>query len=156
MAGISPRDAGISPARAGVVSASALHTVEARIALELGRERADGLPLKAAYDRVAHRLGLTARRVRAFHHREVPPAAVTADELLAVDAAYRTEFAAVVGQIEALRGLIGAEAMGDPLRGLALPAMAGGGATRGTEGDALGRDPRAAARLMAHAMEREE
>lgn len=91
--------------------------------------------MKAAYERVAHRLGLTARRVRAFHHHEVLPAAVTADELLAVDAAYRAHFAVVVGQIEALRGLIGAEALGDPLRGLALPAMAGGGGTCGTQGD---------------------
>ncbi len=145
MAGISPRNAGISPARAGAVSASALHAVEARISVELGRERADGRPLKAAYERVAHRLGLSARRVRAFHHHEVAPSAVTAEELLAVDAAYRADFAAVAGQIEALRGLIRAEGMGDPLRGLALSALAGGGGTGSAAGAVLGGNPGVAA-----------
>lgn len=141
MAGISPRNVGVSPARAGAVSASALTAVEARISVELGRERAEGWPLKAAYERVAHRLGITARRVRAFHHHEVPAAAVTADELLRVDAAYRADFAVVIERIEAIRGIVGAVESGDPLRGLALSTMAGTGAAERVgqrEGDAQG------------------
>lgn len=133
MSGISPRNAG------AVTAAAALDAIQSRVSAELGRERAQGQPLKAAYQTVARRLGITARRVRAFHHHEVPPSAVTAEELLAVDAAYRADFAAVIGRIEALRGLIGADAMGDPLRGLALPTVAGSGRPGDAEGDALGR-----------------
>lgn len=109
------------------MSASALHAVETRISVELGRERAAGWPLKAAYDHVARRLGITARRVRAFHHREVSAGAVTAEELLRVSAAHQAEFAEVIQRLEALREIVSAVESGDPLRGLALPTMVGGG-----------------------------
>lgn len=148
MAGISPRRAGVSPARAGAVSASALNLVQARVSAELGRERAEGLPLKAAYERVARRLGLTARRVRAFHHREVPADAVTADELLAADTAFVAELDAAMARIETLRGRVNAEGMDDPLRGSPPSPMAPPGEGGWGPRVALGQGAAAMARLV--------
>jgi hypothetical protein len=87
-----------------MAEALALDLVTARIRDELGRERARGNPLKAAYDTVARRLGFSPRRVRAYHHGEVPAADVTAAELLAADAAWRREIETTKARIAALEG----------------------------------------------------
>lgn len=111
MAGISPTAAG-----GGVMPDAALAIVEGRVAAELQRERAAGQPLKAAFSAVARRLGLTPRRVRAFHHHEVEADDVRAAELLAAHAAMREELAALCGRLDVIRGLIGEGIPGAPGR----------------------------------------
>lgn len=76
------KQSGIPPAGAGDMPA-VLGTVEDVIAAELRQQRAIGQPLKAAFAAVARHLGVTPRRVRAFHHGEVSEEAVTAREYLA-------------------------------------------------------------------------
>lgn len=107
MAGISPTGAGVSPAAAGTAMSEvvALDVVELRVKRELWRERASGAPLKSAYHAVARRLGLTPRRVRAYHHNEVDADEVTAMELLAADEAWRREIQALRARIQQLEGL---------------------------------------------------
>jgi hypothetical protein len=73
---------GVSPARAGEMPA-VLSTVEAVIRAEIYECRAGGAPLKTAFDAVARALGVTPRRVRAYHHREVSQEDVRATEWLA-------------------------------------------------------------------------
>jgi hypothetical protein len=132
--------AGISPAAAGARMGEplALGVVTGRVRAELLRERAGGEPLKRAFHTVARRLGLSARRVRAFHHGEVPAEDVTAAELLAADAAFRADLAALVAKLESVRGLIGGDAMDGPLGGLAGAGMARAGTPRGGEGGGVG------------------
>ncbi|NKC30183.1 hypothetical protein [Falsiroseomonas selenitidurans] len=81
-----------------------LDLVTSRIRTELVRERAAGNPLKAAYHAVARRLGITARRVRAYHHGEVEAEEVRALELIAADAAWRREIETIRARITALEG----------------------------------------------------
>jgi hypothetical protein len=132
--------AGISPATAGarMAEALALGVVTGRVRAELLRERAGGETLKRAFHTVARRLGLSARRVRAFHHGEVPAEDVTAAELLAADAAFRADLAALVAKLESVRGLIGAEAMDGTMGSLAGASMAGAGPEGGGESRGLG------------------
>lgn len=137
MAGISPSTAGVSPATAGggMSDAAVLDLVQGRVRQELWRERASGAPFKAAYAAVARRFGITARRVRAFHHGEVAADDVRAAELLAADQAWRREIAALKAQLQNIEGLSheafaggpGAVASG-PMGGprAALPAEVGG------------------------------
>jgi hypothetical protein len=73
---------GVTPAGVGEMPA-VLGTVEAVIQAELRSQKADGQPLKAAFAAVARAIGVTPRRVRAFHHGEVAEDAVTAREYLA-------------------------------------------------------------------------
>lgn len=87
------------------MSASALDIVHARVSAELGRERAAGRPFKAAYAAVARRFGITARRVRAFHHGEVAADDVRAAELLAADEAWRRDIAALKARLQNIEGL---------------------------------------------------
>lgn len=147
MAGISPNGAGARPVRA-MPDALALELVASRVQHELRRERAAGANLKAAYHAVARRLGLHPRRVRAFHHREVAADDVRAAELLAADARYRAELAALLARLETIRGLIGAEAMGNPLGDPPAGAMAGARGACGREGRGLVLDPGLAAAEM--------
>ena len=98
--------------------AIALDVVQMRVRRELWRERANGAPFKLAYHTVARRLGLTARRVRAYHHGEVEPDEVTASELLAADVAWRREIVALHARIQNLEGLA-IEAAPDSVRALA-------------------------------------
>jgi hypothetical protein len=76
------KQSGVSPAGAGDMPA-VLGVVEDVIAAELRQQRAIGQPLKAAFAAVARNLGVTPRRVRAYHHHEVAEDAVTAREYLA-------------------------------------------------------------------------
>lgn len=92
--------------------ALALDIVQGRVQRELWRERAGGSNFKVAYHAVARRLGLSARRVRAYHHNEVEADEVTAQELLAADTAWRKEMAALHARIQQLEGLIDAEVAG--------------------------------------------
>lgn len=104
MAGISPRSAGAGP-YGPMAEAAALDLVTARIRAELRCEQVHGNPLKSAYHAVARRLGLSARRVRAYHHGEVPAAGVTAAELIAADAAWRQRIAEVRARLSLLEEL---------------------------------------------------
>jgi hypothetical protein len=136
--------AGISPSTAGAMAeALALDIVTSRVRAELGRERAAGHPLKAAYHAVARRLGVSPRRIRAYHHHEVAAEEVTAAELLAADAAWRAEIETTKARIAALQGYHDAEA--------AVPAghlaPAGLDGTREGGGGAGGSLARAAAAL---------
>jgi hypothetical protein len=130
----------ISPAAAGTRMADGLvlGIVAGRVRAELQRERGLGEPLKRAFHTVGRRLGITPRRVRAFHHNEVPASDVTAAELLAADAAFRADLAALVDRLEAIRGLMGVEAMDGALGGPARAAMAGARNARGGAGGSLG------------------
>lgn len=85
---------------------SPLDFVEQRICAEVQRERAAGRPLKAAWHAVARRLGLTPRRVRAFHYHEVQEADVRAAELLAAHADLQAELGALERRLGEIRGLI--------------------------------------------------
>lgn len=117
MAGSSPTTAGVSPTTAGAAMDDAiapLDIVQMRIKRELWRERASGSPLKSAYHAVARRLGVTARRVRAYHHNEVEADEVTAKELIAADGAWRSEMAALYARIRTLEGLAHDETAGSP------------------------------------------
>lgn len=107
VSGILPSRAGISPAAAGggMSEAIALDLVQGRVRRELWRERADGSPFKAAYAAVARRLGITARRVRAYHHGEVAADDVRAAELIAADEAWRTEIIALRARLQSIEGL---------------------------------------------------
>lgn len=118
--------AAISPSRAGaaMLDAALIGRVEARVREELAAERGRGQPLKAAFHAVARRLGLSPRRVRAFHAGEVRADQVSAAELLIIDARYRAELAALMTRIEAIRGLIIGDEDADALGGLASPGMA--------------------------------
>lgn len=106
MAGISPTVAG------GMAEALPLEIVTRRVRRELWRERAAGLPLKTAYATVARRLGVSPRRVRAFHHHEVAADEVTAAELLAADAAWRREIETLEARLSALEGALQDEVAG--------------------------------------------
>lgn len=86
------------------------------MAADLRRERAAGQPLKAAFHAVARRLGLSPRRVRAYHHREVEAEDERAAELLAAHAAMREELDALCARLDAIRGLIGVDVPGAPPR----------------------------------------
>jgi hypothetical protein len=99
-----------------MAEAAALAVVEGRVAAELRRERAAGQPLKAAFHAVARRLGLSPRRVRAYHYREVEAEDVRAAELLAARAAMREELDALCARLDAINGLIGVEFPGAPPR----------------------------------------
>lgn len=99
----------ISPASAGSILAEITGAVRAA----LHRQRAAGLPLKAAAPIVARHLGLPgARRVLAYHHGEVAGDDVRAVELeavrravpraLAADARHRTEIEAIKTRLAAL------------------------------------------------------
>jgi hypothetical protein len=126
--------AGISPSKAGaeMLDTALIGRVEARVREELAAERGRGQPLKAAFQAVARRLGITPRRVRAYHNGEVRPDQVSAAELLIIDARYRAELAALVARLEAIRGLISGEEDADALGGLAPPGVAArGGLGRG-------------------------
>lgn len=135
MAGISPSATG-----GGMADVAALAFVEGRVADELRRERAAGQPLKTAFHAVARRLGLTARRVRAYHHREVAAADVRAAELLAAHAAMHEELAALRCRIEGLRGLLGADGLGGALGGSPRAEMAAARGSRRGEGALLAAD----------------
>lgn len=121
--------AGISPSRAGakMLDTVLIGRVEARVREELAAERGRGQPLKAAFHAVARRLGLTPRRVRAFHNGEVAYDQVSAAELLIIDARYRAELAALVARLEAIRGLISGDQDADALGGLAPSGVAARG-----------------------------
>jgi len=115
VAGNSPIRAGVSPAAAGAPMSDALplDIVQMRVQRELWRERARGSNFKAAYHAVARRLGLSPRRVRAYHHNEVEADEVTAHELLAaVDAAWRREITALHAQIQELERLTDEDTVG--------------------------------------------
>ncbi|MBR0678094.1 hypothetical protein GXW77_18135 [Roseomonas alkaliterrae] len=119
-----------------MADAAALEIVERRVAAELRRERAAGQPLKAAFHAVARRLGLSPRRVRAYHHREVEAEDVRAAELLAAHAAMREELDALCARLDAIRGLIGVEIPGATGRWPG-EAMAQARGSRGGEGGVL-------------------
>jgi hypothetical protein len=136
-----------------MAEAAALHIVEGRIRAELGRERAAGQPLKAAFHAVARRLGMSPRRVRAFHHQEVEAGDVTAAELLAADARYRAEIADLVTRLETLRGLMSGEEMADAPGDAPAGVLARPRGTRPAAGGSLGCPPAPLARLV---MERGE
>lgn len=140
--------AGISPTRAGgMAEALPLELVTSRVRRELWHERAAGLPLKTAYAAVARRLGVSPRRVRAFHHGEVAADEVTAAELLAADAAWRREIETLEARLSALEGALQDEvagaAGGMAPRGLDAARQAMRGPGRGVAGA-----PGALARLV--------
>ncbi len=140
MAGVSPTSAGVLPAATGAVmsDALALDIVQMRVQRELWRERASGSPFKQAYHAVARRLGLSARRVRAYHHNEVDAAGVTAQELLAADAAWRREIDALHARIQELERLTDEETPGG-LRTLATNGVDRAQQGRDGEGGAVAR-----------------
>ena len=72
----------ISPRSADKMSA-VLETVQSVVQAELRQQRADGQPLKTAFDAVARALGVTPRRIRAYHYHEVAAEDVRATEWLA-------------------------------------------------------------------------
>jgi hypothetical protein len=121
-----------------MAEALALGVVTGRVRAELLRERASGEPLKRAFHTVARRIGVSARRVRAFHHGEVQASDVTAAELLAADAAFRAELAALADRLDTIRGLIGAEAVDGALGGPACAGMARARPACGGAGGMLG------------------
>lgn len=108
--------AGVSPAAAGgrMSEAVALDLVQGRVLRELWRERADGSPFKSAYAAVARRLGITARRVRAYHHGEVAADDVRAAELIAADEAWRNEIIALKARLQSIEGLSNEAFSGGP------------------------------------------
>ena len=69
---------GVVPTSVGVLT-----TVAGVIRDELMTLRAQGVPFKAGFDRVARAMRVSARRVRQYHERAVAEDAVTALEWLA-------------------------------------------------------------------------
>lgn len=107
----------------------------------LDGERSRGQPLKAAFHAVARRLGLSPRRVRAYHYREVAADDVRASELLTVDAEFRRDLAALAVRLETIRGLIGADASGDAVGALAPGRVSSARPVRGGQCGGVGQDP---------------
>lgn len=117
-------------------SAASLDIVTTRIRAELGVERAAGNPLKAAYHAVARRLGLSPRRVRAYHHGEVQADSVTAAELIAADAAWRREIETIRARLAALEGRDG-QIAADPRRHVATAGVDQPGAAMRVPGGSM-------------------
>ncbi|WP_424140413.1 hypothetical protein [Roseomonas chloroacetimidivorans] len=79
-----------------------LEAVEEVIQAELHLQRAEGRPLKLAFDAVARALGVTPRRVRAYHHHEVSEDDVRAKEWIAAQALRERRRAAEVARARAI------------------------------------------------------
>ena len=142
---------GISPTVAGAIMSDALplEFVTYRVRSELWRERAAGNPLKAAYHAVARRLGITPRRVRAYHHGEVDADEVRAQEMLSAmqsDAAWRREIEIIKGRIAVL-GEVNAEDRHSN-RQMAAGRVDTEGRQGGQEGRELGGDAVPLARVV--------